>query len=118
MRAGIARDIGKRLRAERKLREGEELFREVFEHAPFGMIVTGEDCRLIQVNAAFCQMLGYSEQELIGANWAELTHPDDLPTCLHNWEQLNSDPSQCVTHRRNATFTEAEPWYGRAFGLR
>jgi PAS domain S-box-containing protein len=94
--AGIARDIGKRLRAERKLREGEELFREIFEHAPFGMIVSGKDCRLIQVNAAFSHMLGYSEQELLGTSWAELTHPDDLSKCLQRWEQLNRDPRQCI----------------------
>ena len=36
--SGIARDIGKRLRAERNLRESEERFRGVFEHAPFGHV--------------------------------------------------------------------------------
>lgn len=50
--AGIARDVGKRLRAEQKLGESEERFREVFEHAPVGMCISGIDGRVIQVNTA------------------------------------------------------------------
>jgi PAS domain S-box-containing protein len=57
----IARCIGERLRSEQKLRESEERFREFFEHAPFGMCVSGPDGHFIQVNAAYCRMLGYSE---------------------------------------------------------
>src|ERR1039458_9050457 len=49
--SAIAHDIGKRVRAERKLRESEKLFREVFEHAPFGMSVAAPDGRIIQANA-------------------------------------------------------------------
>ena len=37
--SAIFRDIGKRVRAERKLRESDERFRSVFEDAPFGMCV-------------------------------------------------------------------------------
>ena len=44
--AGIARDIGKRVEAKRKLRESEDRFREVFEHAPFGLCLTGLDGRI------------------------------------------------------------------------
>ena len=94
--SAIVRDIGKRVRAERKLRESEELFRGVFEHAPFGMGVGGLDGRLIQVNPAFCRMLGYSEQELLATTWTELTHPDDLGPALRKREQLWNDPGGCV----------------------
>ena len=73
----IARDIGQRLLAERKLRESEERFRRVFEHAPNGLAVV-LDGRFIQVNAALCRMLGYSEAEMLARTWADLTHPDDM----------------------------------------
>ncbi len=62
----IAHDIGNRIRAEKKLQESEERFGEIFEHAPFGMCVAGLDGALLQVNAAFCRMLGYSEPGVDG----------------------------------------------------
>jgi PAS domain S-box-containing protein len=91
--SAVLRDITERQRVERKLRESEELFREVFEHAPGGMFVSGLDGRLTQANAALCRMLGYSEPELLDKTWLELTHPDDLETCLRWKEQLYGDPN-------------------------
>ncbi len=55
----------------------EDHFRSVFEQAPFSMCVSGLDGRITQTNAAFCRMLGYSEQEMLGRFWEELIHPDD-----------------------------------------
>jgi PAS domain S-box-containing protein len=94
--AVISRDIGERFAAERKLRASEERFREVFEHAPFGMCVSGPDGRFIQVNAAFCRMVGYSEPELLATQWSALTHPDDLASSLRGMERLRQDPGGCV----------------------
>ena len=37
-----------------------------------------EDHRLTMVNQRYCDMLGYSEDELLGVPVAERTHPDDL----------------------------------------
>jgi PAS domain S-box-containing protein len=94
--AGIARGIGARLRAERKLRESEERFRQVFEHAPAGVCVAAPDGRFLQVNAAFCRMLGYSEPELRAMAWPDITHPDDLDASLHMRDQLWRDPGACL----------------------
>jgi PAS domain S-box-containing protein len=93
--AGIARDISKRIEAKRKLRESEERFREVFEHAPFGLCLTGLDGRIIQVNAALCRILGYSKEELLGTAWAQRTHPDDLVSFLRWMKQWGNNPSEC-----------------------
>ena len=92
----IAHDIGKRVRAERKLRESEELFHEVFEYAPFGMCVSGLDGRFKQVNAALCRMLGYSEDELMNTPWTQLIHPDDVDSSLRRFEELRREPPKCL----------------------
>ena len=112
----IARDTGKRVRAERKLRESEERFRSVFEHAQGGMCVGSMDGRLMQVNAAFCRMLGYSEEELLAKTWMELTHPEDLGPALQDQERFWQDQREVVDmemrylHRRgNVVWVRIRP---------
>src|ERR1700693_5982066 len=53
-------------------------FRSVFEHAPFSMCLNDLDGRILRTNTAFCRMLGYSEQELLGSAWEKLIFPEDL----------------------------------------
>jgi len=79
---GLSSDITERRQAEQQLQGSEEQFRAVFEHAPSGIFVTGMDGRFTQVNAAYCRMVGYSEQELLRRHWSELTHPDDMESSL------------------------------------
>ncbi len=64
--------------AEDALRESEQRFRGLFEEAPIGMTLFGVDFRLLGVNPAMCEMLGYTEAELTGASALDITHPDDV----------------------------------------
>jgi len=98
--SAIFRDIGQRLQAERKLREGEERFREVFEEAPVGICMSRLDGGFLQVNAAFCRMVGYSKEELLSKSWAELTHPDDRETSRWTVARLLSEPATCVEREK------------------
>jgi PAS domain S-box-containing protein len=74
----VLTDITERKQAEKVLRESEERFRNIFEEAPIGMSVVGMDGTLLQVNKAFCAMLGYGEQELTARTLSDITHPDDV----------------------------------------
>lgn len=56
---------------------GDEIFKNLFKHSTVGMSITSLDNRL-HPNDAFCEMLGYSKEELYDKNWAEYTHPDDV----------------------------------------
>jgi PAS domain S-box-containing protein len=71
-------DITARKQAEEALRDSEERFRTAFETAAIGMDIASPDGRLIRVNRALCQMLGYSEAELLQRTYRDITHPDDL----------------------------------------
>ncbi len=75
---GIFRDISERKQAEEKLRLSEERFRKIFEEGPIGMVIADLELRLTQVNAAFCKMLGYTEQELIGTLVADISYPEEM----------------------------------------
>ncbi len=63
---GIVVDVTKRKRAEEKLRKSEEKFRRIVETAGEGFILMDEDLHILDVNDAYCRMIGYTRQELIG----------------------------------------------------
>jgi PAS domain S-box-containing protein len=88
------RDITKRRRAEDELRASEERFRKVFEEGPFGMAVSNRQHRFIRVNTSFCRMLGYTERELMGLSFTEITHPDYIDAALENILKLNKGEIQ------------------------
>jgi PAS domain S-box-containing protein len=74
---GTVLDITERNLAEDALRESEDKFKYVFDHSLIPKSITlpsGE----INVNRAFCEMLGYQPEELKRINWAEISHPDDI----------------------------------------
>src|ERR1700730_12150271 len=60
------------------LEMSEQNFRQIFEEGPMGIAVVDLDQRFVKVNSSVCQMLGYSEGELLRRNTLELTHPDDI----------------------------------------
>jgi PAS domain S-box-containing protein len=85
---GVVWDITERKQAEAKLRDSEERFRRVFEEGPLGLGLVGRDYRLLKVNGALCQMLGYSEDELLQKSFADITHPDDVRADVELVERL------------------------------
>lgn len=72
-----------RLRAaQAKVRESEQRLSNIFEHAPIGIHVVDDSVRLLHVNSAVQQMLGYSAAELKSRPFIEFTHPDDREQTL------------------------------------
>ncbi|MCG3113771.1 MAG: PAS domain S-box protein [Candidatus Manganitrophus sp. SB1] len=84
----LQKEVAERRRAEDALRLSEERFRKAFDRAPIGMTLTGLDGRWIEVNHAFCQMVGYSEQELVGMNFRAIMNLDDLDANLKGFREL------------------------------
>ena len=87
---GVTRDITERMRAEEALRASEQRFRATFEDGLFGMVLCSLDGRFTEVNPAICQMLGYSEPELRGRRFSDITLPDDLTASGKMVERLMS----------------------------
>jgi len=61
-----------------RLTQVQALYETAFRNAALGMDLTDDSGRFLQVNRALCQMMGYSEEELLGMRWQDITHPDDL----------------------------------------
>ena len=74
----IGRDITRRKVAEETLRESELKFRKIFEDSPFPMVMTGKDFVIIRANIAFCNIIGYDQEELASMTFKNFTHPDNV----------------------------------------
>jgi diguanylate cyclase (GGDEF)-like protein/PAS domain S-box-containing protein len=70
------------------LQESEELFRSAFDYAAIGMALVSTKGRWLQVNRSLCDILGYTEEELLATTFQKVTHPDDLGAALANIKQL------------------------------
>ncbi len=70
-------DITEHKLMEVELRESEAKFRNLFEHLPIGVSMTGLQGSM-NVNKALCKILGYNKEELMAKTWMAITHPEDI----------------------------------------
>ncbi|MBB4266489.1 hybrid sensor histidine kinase/response regulator [Roseospira visakhapatnamensis] len=62
---------------EEALRQSEDRFRSAFLTAPYGMALVAPDGRFMRVNHALCDLLGYTEPEVLAGDVQTFTHPED-----------------------------------------
>ena len=53
------------------------LFCNIFKDSPIGIVLVDRNVKVLDVNNAFCEFLGYSKEELLSINYETLIHPDD-----------------------------------------
>ena len=73
---GISRDVTSRKQAEAALRESEEKYRLVVENAKEAIIIA-QDVKLVFVNRAAIDMIGYSGDISTAKSFIDFIHPDD-----------------------------------------
>ncbi len=90
-------DITQRKKSEQALRDSEQRFKSLFDHAAVGIAHVDMDGRFIRVNPEFCKTLGYTQQEMLELTFFDVTHPDDIATSRVRMNKLISGPPQTVT---------------------
>jgi PAS domain S-box-containing protein len=85
LNATLERRVAERTAA---LQESEEKFRSAFESASIGVALVAPDGRWLRVNRSLCELVGYTEQELLAIDFQTITHPDDLEANLSNYRQM------------------------------
>ncbi len=97
----VSRDITKRKQAAIDLQASEELFRHIFERTPLGFAHVGMDGSLLRVNQKFCEIVGYSEAELLTKTFQSITEPADLAADLAAVAQLvNGEITEYTLEKR------------------
>jgi PAS domain S-box-containing protein len=70
--------------------ESEAWFHSAFNFAAIGMALVSPEGHWLQVNRAICQIVGYSERELLVCTFQDITHPEDLSADLSFVRQMLS----------------------------
>lgn len=63
--------------------EFNKVFEQVFERSLIGMAIVSSEGQFLKVNQKVCSIWEYSEKELLGKNWRDITHPDDIQKSEH-----------------------------------
>lgn len=75
---GSFQDITEQKQAETALSESEARFRAIFEQAAAGIATATAEGRFLEANRTFCDMLGYTSEELTEMTVYDLTSPEDI----------------------------------------
>jgi PAS domain S-box-containing protein len=66
------------LRTADRLHESSEFFRLAFDHAPIGKALVSPDGRILYLNPALCELLGFEAAQMLGQSYNALSHADDV----------------------------------------
>jgi sigma-B regulation protein RsbU (phosphoserine phosphatase) len=69
---GIVIDIHSRKEAEEKVRKSEEKYRRIVETAGEGFLLMDETLKIVDLNNAYCRMVGYLRNELMGKSFLNM----------------------------------------------
>ncbi len=77
---GTLQDIDKERKTRHELQHSEEQFRTAFKYSAIGMALVSLEGKWLKVNQKLCDIVGYTEAEMLQQTFMDITHPDDVET--------------------------------------
>lgn len=104
-------DLTERKRAEEAIRASAEEYRAIFELAGVGKAQSEPGTgRLQRVNPKFCEITGYSAEELVGMSFLDLTHPEDRDNDAALFRRMLRDEGEYSVEKRYVRKNGAVAW--------
>ncbi|HTP06452.1 MAG TPA: PAS domain S-box protein [Nitrospirota bacterium] len=104
-------DVLTTLLAYRDLREGEERYRITLQSAMDGFFRADMQGRILEVNETYCRMSGYSEQELLTMNIADIeaVHSSEMIAAnIRRFAEVDSGRFESVHRRKDGSLFDVE----------
>lgn len=93
-------DLTERRAIEQAMRQSEERFRTLAQHAPVGIFQTDPQGNCVFVNAQWCRMAAMPPEDAVGQGWARAVHPDDRERVVGGWRAaLGTHERFALEHR-------------------
>ncbi|MUG91286.1 PAS domain S-box protein [Scytonema sp. UIC 10036] len=106
----LALDVTDRKKAEEALCESEERFRAIVNQATAGIAQCNLSGQFILVNQKYCEITGYSRDELLYKRMQGITHPDDLSHNIELYQRLASEGIDFTIEKRYICKDGSEVW--------
>ncbi|HKP52934.1 MAG TPA: PAS domain S-box protein [Chloroflexia bacterium] len=87
---GVVRDITERVQTYEQLRLKEEQYRAVFEATTDGLAIADLDANVVEVNPAWCNMHGYTREEMLKLHPSAYVHPDSLALLAEYYQKVRA----------------------------
>jgi PAS domain S-box-containing protein len=99
----ITQDITERMRADQALRESKQRFRDAIDNFPNVFVIYDSDRRIKYINSKGLQIIGCSEQEVIGRKDEEIFPPEMINSYLPALKRaIETKTSQMLERKRHA----------------
>lgn len=105
------RDITDRKNTQTIIANNEKKYRTIIEGALEGITLFNDNGKILEVNNAFCKMIGYSRNELLNMTWKELTvleKPADTNRHLHEIISTGSEKFETQYRRKDGRIIDVE----------
>ena len=81
----ILQDIGEQIRSERARLESDQQLQAIFDHTLGAILLADTKTNFVKVNPAACELFGYSEEQLLNMNIADVIQEKYLPEFRQKW---------------------------------
>jgi PAS domain S-box-containing protein len=97
----LRREVSARLLATHALAASEQRFLSIFHASPLGITVMDLEGTMLETNAAFQALSGFTESDLMAMRFQDLTQAEDVHRVLDIFERLNAarEPQAHMEHR-------------------
>jgi PAS domain S-box-containing protein len=113
----VASIVFERDRSNLALRASEERFRAIVDQATAGITLTDLTGQFMLVNQRYCDIVGYSKEELLQKRMQDITHPDDLSHNSALFNQLVAEGREFVVEKRYIRQDGSEVWVNNSVSI-
>jgi PAS domain S-box-containing protein len=94
-------NITERKKAEKALKQSEELSRAIVANAPIGIATSDSTYHFVSANSAFCSILGYTEEELHRLTFKDISDPNDIAVSNQKMSELEKGNVSFFTQEKS-----------------
>ena len=89
-------DMSQQMPLEGEIRRSESWYRYLFQSGVMGIALSDENYNFVSINSRFCNMLGYTEDELVDKTFIDITHPDDVKVSRAAVQKVKGEKTEFI----------------------